>query len=73
MALEPRWKYKLTRAQEVVTTRVVRITERDHVALVPPPTIAGGMDRAGLRVVHHRLDKGRLHPHHLVVGRRPAL
>jgi 2-polyprenyl-3-methyl-5-hydroxy-6-metoxy-1,4-benzoquinol methylase len=73
MALEPRWKYQLTRAQEVVATRVVRITEGAHLALVPPSAIAGGMDRAGLSVVHRPLDKGRLHPHHLVVGRRPAL
>jgi 2-polyprenyl-3-methyl-5-hydroxy-6-metoxy-1,4-benzoquinol methylase len=73
MALEPRWKYQLTRAQEVVATRVVRITEGAHLALVPPAAIANGMARAGLAVTHHRLDKGRLHPHHLVVGRRPAL
>jgi 2-polyprenyl-3-methyl-5-hydroxy-6-metoxy-1,4-benzoquinol methylase len=73
MALEPRWKYRLTRAQELVATRVVRITEGEHVALVAPSTIAEGMARAGLAVRHHRLDKGRLHPHHLVVGRRPAL
>jgi hypothetical protein len=24
-------------------------------------------------VAFHRLDKGRLHPHQLIVGRRPAL
>jgi len=73
MALEPRWKYQLTRFQELVATRVVRITEGEHLALVAPDAIAGGMAGAGLDVTHHRLDGGRLHPHHLVVGRRPAL
>jgi 2-polyprenyl-3-methyl-5-hydroxy-6-metoxy-1,4-benzoquinol methylase len=73
MALEPRWKYQLTRAQELLATRVVRITEGAHLELVPPSAIAEGMDRAGLDVSFHRLDKGRLHPHHLIVGRRPAL
>jgi 2-polyprenyl-3-methyl-5-hydroxy-6-metoxy-1,4-benzoquinol methylase len=73
MALEPRWKYQLTRVQELVATRVVRITEGEHVALVAPSAIADGMARAGLDVRQHRLDEGRLHPHHLVVGRRAAL
>jgi 2-polyprenyl-3-methyl-5-hydroxy-6-metoxy-1,4-benzoquinol methylase len=73
MALEPRWKFQLTRVQELVATRVVRITEGAHLALVDPATIADGMARAGLDVTHHRLDVGRLHPHHLVTGRRPAL
>jgi 2-polyprenyl-3-methyl-5-hydroxy-6-metoxy-1,4-benzoquinol methylase len=73
MALEPRWKHQLTRAQELVATRVVRITEGEHLALVAPDAIAGVMTEAGLDVRRHRLDHGRLHPHHLVVGRRPAL
>jgi 2-polyprenyl-3-methyl-5-hydroxy-6-metoxy-1,4-benzoquinol methylase len=73
MALSPRWKLRLTRIQELVATRVVRITEGAHPRLVPPDDIAARMRRAGLTVSTCRLDRRRLHPHFLLVGRRSAL
>jgi 2-polyprenyl-3-methyl-5-hydroxy-6-metoxy-1,4-benzoquinol methylase len=69
----PRWKRRVTRAQELVATRVVRITEGDEVDLVPPAAIAGAMEQAGLAVACHPLHRGKLHPHHLVLGRRHTL
>lgn len=68
--LRPRWKYRLARVQEVVSTRVTRITEGDGVAFVPPDDIAGAMTAAGLTVDRQPLDRGSLHPHLLLMGRR---
>ena len=68
--LRPRWKYRLARVQEVVSTRVTRITEGDAVAFVPPDDIAGAMTAAGLTVDRQPLDRGSLHPHLLLMGRR---
>jgi 2-polyprenyl-3-methyl-5-hydroxy-6-metoxy-1,4-benzoquinol methylase len=72
MAVRPRWKYELARAQELVATRVLRITEGDEVAIVPPDDIAAAMAAAGLEVEHRRLDRHAPHPHLLLLGRRPA-
>jgi cyclopropane fatty-acyl-phospholipid synthase-like methyltransferase len=69
MAEEPRWKYELARAQELVATRVIRITEGDEVAIVPPDDIAAAMATAGLEVSRRRLDRRTPHPHLLVAGR----
>jgi 2-polyprenyl-3-methyl-5-hydroxy-6-metoxy-1,4-benzoquinol methylase len=67
----PRWKYQLTRLQEVVATRVTRITEGAGVAFVPPDDIAAAMTAAGLSVTRHPLGRRSVHPHLLLVGRRP--
>lgn len=69
--VRPRWKYELARAQELVATRILRITEGLGVEFLPPDDIAAVMEGAGLDVHRERLDRRRLHPHHLVVGRRP--
>jgi 2-polyprenyl-3-methyl-5-hydroxy-6-metoxy-1,4-benzoquinol methylase len=68
--VRPRWKFELARVQELVATRVARVTEGDRVEFVPPAVIADTLVAAGLTVEHVPLQKGRLHPHHLVVGRR---
>jgi 2-polyprenyl-3-methyl-5-hydroxy-6-metoxy-1,4-benzoquinol methylase len=68
--LRPRWKYRLARVQEVLSTRVTRITEGDGVAFVPPDDIADAMTAAGLTVDRQPLDRGSLHPHLLLMGRR---
>jgi 2-polyprenyl-3-methyl-5-hydroxy-6-metoxy-1,4-benzoquinol methylase len=72
MAVRPRWKYELARAQEMVATRVLRITEGDEVAIVPPDDIAAAMSDAGLEVARRRLDRRAPHPHLLLLGRRPS-
>ncbi|HET6954672.1 MAG TPA: methyltransferase domain-containing protein [Acidimicrobiales bacterium] len=69
--VRPRWKFELARLQEVVSTRVTRITEGSGVAFVPPDDIAGAMAAAGLVVTRHPLGRRSLHPHLLLVGRRP--
>jgi 2-polyprenyl-3-methyl-5-hydroxy-6-metoxy-1,4-benzoquinol methylase len=68
--LRPRWKYELARLQEVVSTRVTRITEGEGVAFVDPAFIVGAMKAAGLTVARHPLDHRSIHPHLLITGRR---
>lgn len=66
----PRWKYQLARLQELVSTRVTRITAGDQVDFVAPSDVEQVLEAAGLVVEHVPLHRHRPHPHHLVVGRR---
>jgi 2-polyprenyl-3-methyl-5-hydroxy-6-metoxy-1,4-benzoquinol methylase len=68
--VRPRWKYQLARIQEVVSTRLTRITEGEDVDFLPPAAIAEVLEASGLEVEHVALHRGRPHPHHLVLGRR---
>jgi 2-polyprenyl-3-methyl-5-hydroxy-6-metoxy-1,4-benzoquinol methylase len=70
--VRPRWKYQLARIQELVATRITRMTEGAGVDFLPPADIAAVLAEAGLAVEHVPLHRGRLHPHHLVIGRRAA-
>jgi SAM-dependent methyltransferase len=70
--VRPRWKYELARAQEIVSTRLTRITEGTGVAFVPPGELEDAMAGAGLTVERVPLGRGSLHPHLLLVGRREA-
>lgn len=70
--VRPRWKYELARAQELVSTRVTRITEGTGVAFVPPGELEATMAGAGLTVDQVPLGHGSLYPHLLFVGRRGA-
>jgi 2-polyprenyl-3-methyl-5-hydroxy-6-metoxy-1,4-benzoquinol methylase len=70
--VRPRWKYELARAQEIVSTRVTRITEGTGVAFVPPDELEARMVGAGLTVDRLPLGRGSPYPHLLFVGRREA-
>jgi 2-polyprenyl-3-methyl-5-hydroxy-6-metoxy-1,4-benzoquinol methylase len=70
--VRPRWKFELARLQELVSTRVTRITQGRGVDFVPPDAIAEAMIDQGLTVDRQPLDRGSLHPHVLLVGRREA-
>lgn len=65
----PAWKYKLSRLQELLATRVLRITAGENVDFAPPEHYVERLRRAGLDVATRPLDRGSLHPHHLIVGR----
>ena len=72
MDREPAWKHALTRAQEVVAVRVLRVTATSG-PLQPAPTastVAGWMAAAGLEARCLRLDRGYHVPHAAAVGRR---
>jgi 2-polyprenyl-3-methyl-5-hydroxy-6-metoxy-1,4-benzoquinol methylase len=70
--VRPAWKYRLAQLQELVATKVARITEGGAVDFLPPAAIAAAMSDAGLAVEHVALHHRRVHPHHLVVGRKDA-
>jgi len=67
--LVPRWKYRLAHAQELVATKVLRITEGEKVDFLPPADAIGVMEDAGLHVETRRVDRGYPYPHLLIVGR----
>jgi 2-polyprenyl-3-methyl-5-hydroxy-6-metoxy-1,4-benzoquinol methylase len=73
MATRPRWKARLNELQETVSVRVLRITAGSaRFAFVEPDERASWLQAAGLVDVRaRRLDRGRAHPHHLLVGRAP--
>jgi cyclopropane fatty-acyl-phospholipid synthase-like methyltransferase len=66
----PTWKHRISAAQEVLATRVLRITQGDHVDQVPSSVLADELRSAGLEVRTLRLDRGRVHPDYLVVATR---
>jgi 2-polyprenyl-3-methyl-5-hydroxy-6-metoxy-1,4-benzoquinol methylase len=68
----PRWKSRLATGQELLATKVLRITEGEQVAFAPPQEFADQLAGAGLEVDLRRVDRGYPHPHVLVTGRRPA-
>ncbi len=68
--VRPRWKYQLARWQEIVATRVTRITEGEGVAFVPPAVIDRTLTEAGLFVTRRSLARHSLYPHLLLSARR---
>lgn len=72
MAPAPRWKAAWNLAQETLAVRLLGITEGEELAFVPPADLAATLEAEGLAVRHRPVHRGYPHPHHLVVGRRPA-
>ncbi len=69
----PRWKARIAAAQERLSTGVLGITAGSHRGFDAPSVLADRLRSAGCVDVEVRpLDTGRLHPHVLAVGRRPA-
>jgi 2-polyprenyl-3-methyl-5-hydroxy-6-metoxy-1,4-benzoquinol methylase len=72
MAPSPAWKFRWMVLQERLAVQVLRITAGHDLTFVPPDELATWCTEAGLvEVAHTRLDRGYLHPHHLVVARKP--
>jgi 2-polyprenyl-3-methyl-5-hydroxy-6-metoxy-1,4-benzoquinol methylase len=73
MGTRPRWKARWNAAQEALSVRVLKITEGSpEFTFTDPEERARWLVAAGLRDVRaRRLDRGRLHPHHLLVGQAP--
>lgn len=70
MDLRPRWKARWNAWQETLSVSVLRITEGSSFDFVAPSVMAGWLEEAGLVTRSERLDRGRLHPHHLLTARR---
>jgi SAM-dependent methyltransferase len=84
MSTTPRWKARWNVMQETVSVSILGATARaepgvahsgssraPHFDFVPPETMAGWLVECGLTVALTRLDRHRVHPHHLLTG-RPA-
>lgn len=71
MAPTPAWKATWNRLQETVSVRLLGITAGDgQLEFLPPERLAGWLTDEGLEVTHRPLDRGYVHPHHLVVARK---
>lgn len=70
MDFRPRWKFSLAQLQEKAAVKFLGITAGDTVHFSSPETIASWMRASGLTVEQHSLQRGYVHPHHLVLGRR---
>jgi 2-polyprenyl-3-methyl-5-hydroxy-6-metoxy-1,4-benzoquinol methylase len=68
----PRWKHHVAKAQEVVATRIVRVTKGATVEFTPIDALVATLRDRGLDVQQRRADKGYLHPHALIAARRPG-
>lgn len=70
MAERPRWKRLLTEAQEWTSKNVLRITQGQVIEIHPVQSICSALGLNGLEVSTVELDRGHLHPHVLIIGRR---
>jgi O-methyltransferase involved in polyketide biosynthesis len=71
MATRPRWKARWNAVQEALSVRVLKITAGSpEFVFVDPEERARWLVGTGLQDVRaRRLDRGRVHPHHLLVAR----
>jgi len=67
--VSPRWKHWLARAQEIVATKILRITAGSSLVFTPIAEIVQHLEKSGLAVTTRRVDKGYLHPHAMVIAR----
>lgn len=66
----PRWKARVATAQELLATRVLRITEGDEVDFATPAELADTLGSLGCTTLVKRLDHGYPHPHCVVLATR---
>jgi 2-polyprenyl-3-methyl-5-hydroxy-6-metoxy-1,4-benzoquinol methylase len=71
MATRPRWKARWNAMQEALSVRILKITAGSpEFVFTDPDERARWLVAAGLLDVRaRRLDRGRIHPHHLLLGR----
>ena len=69
----PRWKHRVANAQEIVATKILRITAGSSLSFTPIADIAAHLRSRGLEVTSRRVDKGYLHPHALLVAQHREL
>ena len=56
--------------QELISTKLTRVTEGETVQLVPLDALRAVMQEADLEVTTQALDRGYVHPHALLIGQR---
>jgi predicted unusual protein kinase regulating ubiquinone biosynthesis (AarF/ABC1/UbiB family) len=68
----PRWKFTINRVQELLSTRVLRITQGATLDYEPASAFASVLQGLGLATDVERIDRGYPHPHVVVVASPPA-
>lgn len=68
----PRWKARLATLQELLSTRVLRITEGDEVDFAAPRDLAAHLEQRGCTTMVKRLDRGYPHPHCAILATAPS-
>jgi hypothetical protein len=72
MAPTPRWKFGWNYLQETLAVRCLGLTRgASRMSFASPATLRSWLAGVGLLVEAHPMDRGYLHAHHLVLGRRP--
>lgn len=66
--VRPLWKHFVAKTQEVVATKIVRITEGADLAFTPVADLRADLQALGLDTAVTPVHKGYLHPHTLIVG-----
>lgn len=66
----PRWKARWNVLQETLSVRLLNITEGQELTFLPPCDLVDAMRHAGLSVTSTAVDRGRPHPHLMLVGRK---
>ena len=72
MALVPRWKATWNRVQETASVKLLGITEGEELTFLAPADMAAAMAEGGVTVRDRPIHRGYPHPHHLLVGQKPA-
>jgi len=75
MSASPSWKARWNVLQETLSVSILGITERADINgprfdFVAPGVMAGWLTEMGLTTEGRRLDRHRIHPHHVLIGRR---
>ena len=69
---QPPFKAKVAQLQEVLATRVLRITDGDALDFPSADELESVLVGLGLSTMAKRIDHGYLHPHCVVLGTRPT-
>lgn len=72
MGRRPLWKLAVVALQETLSVRVLGITAGSGIRFTDPSDFARCLADAGLEVRSRAVDERFPHPHHLLVGTRPA-
>jgi 2-polyprenyl-3-methyl-5-hydroxy-6-metoxy-1,4-benzoquinol methylase len=72
MAPSPGWKAAWNVLQETASVKILGITAGEKLTFLPPADMATAMVEAGLTVRERPMHRGYPHPHHLLVGTKPA-
>lgn len=68
----PRMKALLAQFQEILSTRVFRITRGSHLDFPSLTELDALMTELGMSTIAKHIDHGYIHPHCVVIGTKPA-